>query len=1298
MKKHLLLAIAAIVAASSCVRETLVPVEDNAFIATTESASTKTSLSQSGEGYKVLWSNGDRITIVDASSNVGEYVTDATTSQAVFTHASGQQAVKADFEAWYPASIYNGGTPTLPEVQTYEETNIASAPMYARGSTTSLSFKNLCGIVKLNLSTTLSGKKVSKIILSANKGLSGAFTVSDDAAVVTGKGDLTLDCGKEGVAIGTTAVPFFVAVPAGTYNQFKITVITTDGEVQTRSSSTDIIIARSSVVSISLGFGELAATKGSSPAIGTGAQGWVQLWPGGPRWAMFNVGSTISSYEGLTEYAHPSVIGGYYSINGRLDAAPDANNTEDTAYTIWGPNWATPTRDQLQGLIDNCDWTFCDGETLQYEPGCTLKGWKVSGKEPGYFDASIFLPLCGTKDQNRWGPIQMGSRGTYWSNGTGNRYFLELKPDARNIPYHDPDHGCSVRAICVADEPLVEGVYTISEAYPKATLYQFENYAGDTPKLVFGADWAQDVTITRPDAEIDLGGYSVPTLYLQNNDPEKTVTVKNGTITNGIDGKDGQTDCYAGQVVLEDLTLNNCFWTDGHAVTIKSGVYPEIQHKKDASTPGTLTILSGSFGDVYRYVDRYGGSEDGSTMLLSGGVYKIRPANKWCADGYYVTSNTGADSATYPYKVVEGDPSANWFTGSAIDLSAGQTANTYIISAPGTYKIKATVKGNGGLDPLTGTTATPINASDISGAVVLWELGGAGLTIKYEDEFHQIGYKDGYIWFNTADIFTAGDAYVAVFKDCDGGKAGAYDKDVDQVLWSWLIWATEEPVVTPILDKDLIIMDRNLGATGTGNVGCRGLMYEWGRKDPFPSPNNGSYTPNSFYPERMTAFSISDFDAEGMTVAYSIAHPTTYIKGWSKGYWQTESEFSLNMWWSGEKTIYDPCPAGWKVPSKEEMQTVADSGVNLPGNGFLGNCRSDFEYGNPGSLYYWTSTGSDRDCAWGYTGKIRNDHVDDKTRSGWSIRPVKEMIAKEVPTVPGSANTFLITTAGAFTFDATVKGNGGLDPLTGEQATRIDKADIAGVKVLWEVYEQGRAIKHDGEKYVLSYADGKVTLSTPDVLTSGAACVAIFDSSDKILWSWLIWTSPEVGTKDHNEAVFMDRNLGAVDAGYCMRGFLFEWGRKDAFSAANGGYEVYPFVPLAKDVFTWQSATLTIAESVANPTLWSRHDYSWMPEAEYVWKPWREKVKTIYDPCPEGWRVPTKDQMSGISGMPDTGIGGGYDPDAYYKGFGNPGTGYNWTASSDVGADDRAYAFVNDGRNIQHWAHNQGYAIRCVKQ
>ncbi len=298
----------------------------------------------------------------------------------------------------------------------------------------------------------------------------------------------------------------------------------------------------------------------------------------------------------------------------------------------------------------------------------------------------------------------------------------------------------------------------------------------------------------------------------------------------------------------------------------------------------------------------------------------------------------------------------------------------------------------------------------------------------------------------------------------------------------------------------------------------------------------------------------------------------------------------------------------------------------------------------------------------------------------------------------GTANTYIVSSAGKYKFKATVKGNGGLDPLTGMTATTIDPANIAGVKVLWELYGQGRAIKHDGSAYDISYNDGYVYFSTPDTFTPGDVCVAIYDSEGTILWSWLIWATPEPGTMTHNEATFMDRNLGAIDVGNCVRGFCFQWGRKDAFSAADGNnYAPYTYVPAASTVFDKVSGSnQSIEYTVKHPTTFigNSSDYTWMSE-DLTTKPWRSDVKTIYDPCPVGWRVPTKENISGITGLPATGI---HHDDSSYNDFGNPGTGYYWSASTNEGADDGAWAFCNDGRNLNHWGQDQGYAIRPVRE
>lgn len=314
-----------------------------------------------------------------------------------------------------------------------------------------------------------------------------------------------------------------------------------------------------------------------------------------------------------------------------------------------------------------------------------------------------------------------------------------------------------------------------------------------------------------------------------------------------------------------------------------------------------------------------------------------------------------------------------------------------------------------------------------------------------------------------------------------------------------------------------------------------------------------------------------------------------------------------------------------------------------------------------------------------------------------------------------TANTYIVSSDGTYKFNATIKGNGGLDPLAKDGiATTIDPEDIAGVKVLWELY-------NDVEKkinpiyhviYSISYSGGYVTFSTPESFKEGAACVAIYDNSDNILWSWLIWATAEPGTKTHNGKTFMDKNLGATSrSGYSdnyVRGFLYQWGRKDAFSAASGGNtDVYWFTPTAINVFTdypdeVKSMAYTIAHPTARIVCWTATTHSWMPESEYSKRPWREDVKTIYDPCPPGWKVPAKADMDGISGLPATGKYSSdkkSKPDDNLRNFGNYDLGYYWTStiSDDPALPANAWAFKT-GANLNNWSQAEGYAIRPVRE
>ena len=114
-------------------------------------------------------------------------------------------------------------------------------------------------------------------------------------------------------------------------------------------------------------------------------------------------------------------------------------------------------------------------------------------------------------------------------------------------------------------------------------------------------------------------------------------------------------------------------------------------------------------------------------------------------------------------------------------------------------------------------------------------------------------------------------------------------------------------------------MDRNLGATSAtkGDVGALGLLYQWGRKDPFLG--SSSISSSTLAKSTITWPSAVESNSSNGTIEYATAHPTTFI-AWntSNGDWYyTGSSSTDNTRWttsSSDKSIYDPCPAGWRVP------------------------------------------------------------------------------------------------------------------------------------------------------------------------------------------------------------------------------------------------------------------------------------------------------------------------------------------------------------------------------------------------
>ena len=223
----------------------------------------------------------------------------------------------------------------------------------------------------------------------------------------------------------------------------------------------------------------------------------------------------------------------------------------------------------------------------------------------------------------------------------------------------------------------------------------------------------------------------------------------------------------------------------------------------------------------------------------------------------------------------------------------------------------------------------------------------------------------------------------------------------------------------------------------------------------------------------------------------------------------------------------------------------------------------------------------------------------------------------------GSANCYIIKKEGEYCFD-TVKGN-----------SAESVGAVASAALVWETWNNDQEVTANSVIASLSYADGKITFSTPATLKPGNALIAAKDAGGNILWSWHIWI-PEtaIGTDTYGlwPTPMMDRNLGALVAAKNGEaapvesfGMTFQWGRKDPFvgpKATSGSSNATVAGTEVKQI----DATMTIEETIAQPTVIGHtDDADWLtggPDNTL----WQNDLKTIYDPCPPGYKVPARDK------------------------------------------------------------------------
>ncbi len=205
-------------------------------------------------------------------------------------------------------------------------------------------------------------------------------------------------------------------------------------------------------------------------------------------------------------------------------------------------------------------------------------------------------------------------------------------------------------------------------------------------------------------------------------------------------------------------------------------------------------------------------------------------------------------------------------------------------------------------------------------AHLLWE-SSLGLISDIE-------LKYGYVRFKLSDSSARGNAVIAVY-DNKGN-----------VLWSWHIWITDRPAEHSfsIGEHEITILDRNLGATAATCTSANdalatyGLYYQWGRKDPSMGPPTYNYSPINlntapyydFSSDEKTAAEVTQFAEptlrngveNPMYLILPTSQPLSYIFNWTHQRYDFLWGYDIATGMT-TKTIYDPCPYGYRVPSSE---------------------------------------------------------------------------------------------------------------------------------------------------------------------------------------------------------------------------------------------------------------------------------------------------------------------------------------------------------------------------------------------
>ncbi len=399
------------------------------------------------------------------------------------------------------------------------------------------------------------------------------------------------------------------------------------------------------------------------------------------------------------------------------------------------------------------------------------------------------------------------------------------------------------------------------------------------------------VTLTRMVSRVDFSfqlaatglpsGFKIKSVRLMNV-PNKSFPYKDAAVTTFP--------------ALTDITLLEF---DSEAITAidqtTSAVSLSFYLPENMRGEGTGTVETDKTGITGSTCIQLTGYGDGNEV-----TYNIYPGGDATKDYNLVRNTTYAVSASITG--VDGSLDAR--------VKKSSTSNTYLVR-PGSSVNIAVKRANQ-------TAEIGEQLSDITtgwSSAVLWRDNSA-LTVETSDALQ----SEGFFTVKVPELTAEGNAVV-------------YITDGTNKLWSWHIWVTNyDPESENETYSSYTFMDRNLGALNgyladhnDENTGALGLLYQWGRKDPFAGASataSGTTTYKSLY----SGGSGSSGTYPSTNTAAPAVSPNnllTAIRNPGVFYYSTSAQnydwycgsstTGNDVLWGTTKTVYDPCPAGWRV-------------------------------------------------------------------------------------------------------------------------------------------------------------------------------------------------------------------------------------------------------------------------------------------------------------------------------------------------------------------------------------------------